>query len=42
MVTENLPLSETGVGIPRVFETTQERLGLDSVSCINIEIGIHR
>lgn len=42
MVTENIPLKGTGVGIPEVFETTEERLGLDSVSCMNIEIGIHR
>lgn len=42
MVTENIPLSETGVGIPQVFETTKERLGLKPVSRMNIELDIRQ
>lgn len=42
MVTENIPLSETGVGIPQLFETTKQRLTGSPVSGLNIEIDIGR
>lgn len=42
MVTEDIPLSATGVGIPRIFETTKERLGVKAVSQFDIEIDVRR
>ncbi|KAJ4391252.1 hypothetical protein N0V93_004869 [Gnomoniopsis smithogilvyi] len=44
MATEDIPLSDTGVGIPSIFETTKQRLGvmMNSVSRLNIELGIRR
>lgn len=40
MAKENIPLGETGVGIPQVFETTEERLCFNSKSHMKIEVDI--
>lgn len=42
MVTEDIPLGETGMGVPRTFETTKQRLGLNPVSGLKIKIDIRR
>lgn len=40
MAKENIPLGESGVDIPQVFETTEERLGLNSKAHMKIEVDI--
>lgn len=40
MALEDIPLSQTGVGIPELFETTEERLGLHPDSRLDITLDV--